>query len=263
MTVLTTLERKFGRYIPENITKYLLIGQVLSYLLVYARPEYHSYFTLTGRLLLKGEIWRLVTILIAPASESVLFVVFAWYFFYILGTALEQQWGSFRYVVYLALSYFAVILFSLLFQNVSIASGSLYLSLFLAFAYLNPNFKLLLFFIIPIKLKWLAYIAWAGLIATILLGSIQTKILTLLSISNFLIFFYEDLLYTVRTGFKGASHGPKKALHKEKPHHICAVCGKNERDNPDMEIRYCSTCFPQTCYCGEHANNHQHKRAVN
>lgn len=263
MTALSTLERKLSKYIPENITKYLLIGQVLSYLLVYARPEYQHYFFLTGRLLFKGEFWRLVTILIAPTSENIIFVVFAWYFFYLLGTALELQWGSYRYVIYIAISYIAVVLFSLVFQDVSISSGFIYVSLFLAYAHLNPNFRLLLFFIIPVKIKWLAYLAWAGLIATILFGSLPTKILTILSVSNFLIFFYADIAYAIKTGFKGASSGPKRALHKAKPHHICAVCGKNERDNPDMEIRYCSTCFPETCYCGEHANNHQHKRAVN
>lgn len=263
MTILSILERKLGRYIPENITKYLLIGQVLSFLLVYARPVYQSYFSFSGALLFKGELWRLFTILVAPVSESIIFVVLVWYFFYLIGTALELQWGSFRYVVYIALCYLFVVLFSLFFPSISIPGGFFFLSLFLAFAHLNPNFRLLLFFIIPIKIKWMAYLIWASLIVTVFLSALPLKVLTLLYVSNFLLFFYSDILYSLKTGFKGASSRPKQVLHKEKPHHICAVCGKNERDNPDMEIRYCSSCFPQTCYCGEHANNHQHKRAVN
>ncbi len=263
MAFLHTLERKIGKYIPDNITKYLLVGQIVSYVLVYARPEYEKYFLLTGKQLFHGELWQLVTIFFAPASQSVLFVIFVWYFFYLFGTALELQWGSFRYVTYIVIAYILVILFSLVFPDISVSSVAIYTSLFLAFAYLNPNYALLLFFIIPVKVKWFGYLAWFGIFLALLFGSFPTKVLTLLSVTNFFIFFNRELLYTFRSFFHKASGQPKKALQTKLPLHVCAVCGRNNRDNPDMDIRYCSTCFPPTCYCGEHSQNHQHKKAVN
>lgn len=263
MKILYTLERKIGKYIPENITKYLLVGQIISYVLVYARPEYEKHFLLTGKQLFQGELWRFFTIFFAPASESVLFVIFVWYFFYLFGTALELQWGSFRYLTYIAIAYIFVILFSLVFPDISVSSVAIYTSLFLAFAYLNPNYTLLLFFIIPVKMKWLEYLAWFGILLTVLSGSLPTKILTLLAVSNFFIFFHRELRLTLGSIFNKASSQPKKTLQTKLPLHVCAVCGRNNRDNPDMEIRYCSTCYPATCYCGEHSQNHQHKKAVN
>jgi membrane associated rhomboid family serine protease len=262
MTLLSKLERRFGRYIPDNITKILIVGQVLSYVLVYANPRYGQYFLLNGNSLFRGEVWRLVTFLFGPTSESLIFVIFAWYFFYMLGTALENQWGSFRYLMYLLISYIGMLLFVIIFPDVTIANTYMYASMFLAFAHLFPNFQLLLFFIIPVKVKWLGYLIWFILLITLLFGSIPEKAVTVLSVINFFLFFHGDLRGKSHRVFRAASgsHPEKK---KGKPLHICAVCGKNEIDNPDMEIRYCSKCFPETCYCGDHAQDHQHKRAVN
>src|SRR5258706_996617 len=97
MSLLETLDRKYGRYVPNNITKILLIGQALSFVLTYIHPEYFSYLYLSGRQLFRGEIWRLVSFLFAPISQGLLFFLLALYFFYLFGTALENRWGSFRY----------------------------------------------------------------------------------------------------------------------------------------------------------------------
>lgn len=263
MNFIDKLEKRFGRYIPENITLILLVGQVLSYVLVYSSPRLFPFFLLSGESLLKGEIWRLATYLFGPVSESLLFVIFAWYFFYMLGTALESRWGSFRYLLFLAIAYIGNIIISLLFPFQVIRNSYLYTSLFLAFAHLYPNFQLLLFFIIPVKVKWLGYIAWFGLIASFIFGDISEKAVIFSSVLNFLLFFSSDLIYASRVITKGLFGKTGGKIHKGKPLHVCAACGKNELDNPDMDIRYCNSCFPDTCYCGEHIKSHQHKRAVN
>lgn len=263
MTILDKLERRYSRYVPENITKILLIGQVLSYLLVYTYPQYGQYFYLSGRLLFQGQIWRLLTIIFAPVSQSLLFVIFAWYFFYMLGTALENQWGSFRYFVYILIGYLVTVFFALIFPDIPVTNVYIFSSLFLAFAHLYPDFQLLLFFIIPVKVKWLGYLTWLGLFLSFLSGPLPVKILIMFSVLNYFIFFYRDTFYTVRAFYRGITAQPKLPLQKKKPMHICAVCGRNEINNPDMEIRYCKQCFPETCYCGEHIKDHQHKRAVN
>lgn len=263
MSFMDKLERRFGRYVPENITMILLVGQVLAYVLVYTNPTFYSYFLLIGERIYMGEVWRLVTFLFGPVSESLLFVIFAWYFFYMLGTALESRWGSFRYLVFLSIAYIGNVIFALIFPSVVVRNSYMYTSLFLTFAHLYPNFQLLLFFIIPIKVKWLGLVAWIGLLLSFLTGSIPMKILIFISVLNYFIFFYKDILLTLKIIIRGLSGSNQKGLPIGKPLHVCAVCGKNEKSNPDMEIRYCNTCFPETCYCGEHIRDHQHKKAVN
>lgn len=263
MSILEKLERKFARYVPENITMILLVGQVLSYVLVYTNPRFYQYFLLIGEKLYHGEIWRLILFALGPVSESLFFVIFAWYFFYMLGTSLESRWGSFRFLTYLLIAYIGNVLFALFFPFVPVRNTYMFTSLFLAFAHLYPNFQLLLFFIIPVKVKWLGYLAWIGLLFTILFASLPDKILVIVSVFNFFVFFSSDIVYAGKIILRGLTGSTLKSISKGKALHICAVCGKNEKDNPDMEIRYCKTCFPETCYCGEHIISHQHKRAVN
>lgn len=263
MNFFDKFERRFARFIPENITLILLVGQVVSYVLTYSSPRLYSLFLLSGESLYRGEIWRLLTFIFGPVSESLILVIFAWYFFYMLGTALENRWGSYRYLVFLLIAYIGNVIFSLLFPFEVVRNSYLYTSLFLAFAHLYPNFQLLLFFIIPVRVKWLGILAWLGLSASFILSDFSEKALIILSVLNFFIFFSGDLLHAIRVISKGLFGKQNGKLTKGKPLHICMVCGKNELNNPDMEIRYCNTCFPETCYCGEHIKDHQHKKAVN
>lgn len=263
MGFIDKLERKFGRYIPEGITKVLLAGQVVSFILIYARPDFAPYFYLTARQVLSGEIWRLAVVLFTPLSGSLLFVALAWYFFYFFSTMLENHWGSFRYLLYVLISYIATIIFALLFPDAIITNLYIYTGLFLAYTHVFPDMQVLLFFILPIKVKWLGYFAWASLLASFLLGPLELKTQIALSVSNFLLFFYADILPGIRSVFGGTTSRKKTSLIKEKPLHVCSVCGQNEIDNPYMEIRYCNKCNPMTCYCGDHIAKHQHKRLVN
>lgn len=260
MGVLDKLERNYGRYVPENLTKIMLAGQVAGFVLMYSRTELASYFLFTGKLLLRGEIWRLVFFPFAPVSDNVIYVFFALYFFYLFGSELESRWGSFRYLVYILISIIASILFALIFQDIPVSNVYIYTSLFLAFAHLYPDYQLLLFFILPVKVKWLGYLAWFGMIVSFISGPPAFSVLIFCSVVNYFIFFFGDLRFTFRSLFGGKFIASKR---REKPLHVCAVCGTNEIDNRNMEIRYCSQCVPTTCYCGEHVNHHQHKRVVN
>lgn len=251
------IEKKLAPFTPQNITLFLIAGQTISYLLITAHPENSGYFSLTGALLFQGQIWRLVTALFAPISTNLLFFALTMYFYYLLGNSLENQWGSFRYLVYILTGYLAIISSSILFPNVPVTNSYLFTSLFLAFAHLYPEFQVLLFFILPVKIKWLGYLTWAGLALSILFGPFPQKVATILSLSNFLLFFWQDMRTTLPRNKSFVL--PKK----QTPLHVCATCGKNEIDNPTMEIRYCSQCVPTTCYCGEHIKNHQHKRSIN
>ena len=118
--------------------------------------------------MLHGEWWRLITYLFDPPRTNAIFAFFAWYIFYLMGTTLETTWGLFRYNLYLAIGYFASLAFAFLcwfatgVPGQAATNGFLYGSVFLAFARLFPDFELQLFFILPIKIKWLALLTWIG-----------------------------------------------------------------------------------------------------
>lgn len=258
--LLNFLEKKFGRFAISNLTYYLIIGQVLAFVFIYLNPDKRNLFYISGDLLLKGDWWRIVTFLFLPLSSDILFTAFIWYIYYLYGTALETQWGSFRYLLYLFISIIATILLALIFPEVQLSNSYIYTSLFLAFAYLHPNFILYILFILPLKVKWLALVAWIFLGVNFLGGSLATKATILFSIINFLIFFGEDLWSNLKSRLSQNSLSVSKVTRKGKPNFICAVCGTNEIKNPDMEILYCSDCNPGTFYCGDHLQTHSHKK---
>jgi hypothetical protein len=141
------------------------------------------------------------------------------------------------------------------------SSTYLNLSLFLAFAHLFPNFELLLFFVLPIKIKYLGWLQWAFLGFTILTAPFSAKLAALASVVNFLIFFGPELTsqarlnnrsYHRRHQFRANKAPTKEAFHK------CTICGRTELDDPKLEFRYCAQCDGDHEYCMEHLQNHEH-----
>ncbi len=96
MRILDTLEKKLGRYALPNLTIYLIAGQTIFYVLFMTGKLDRSQIYLAADLLLAGEWWRLVTFLCDPPLSNPFFAFFAWYLFYLMGSALEEQWGAFR-----------------------------------------------------------------------------------------------------------------------------------------------------------------------
>src|SRR4029077_2272748 len=107
-----------------------------------------------------GEWWRLVSFLFTPPSGNPLLAIFALYFLWFMGGALEAQWGAFRYNVYVLIGYAMTVAAAFAFPYGAATNGYITGSIFLAFAYLFPDFQILLFFILPVKVKWLALITW-------------------------------------------------------------------------------------------------------
>ena len=255
---LDRLEGEFGDYSIPNLTNYLIAGQVIGFFLFTTHPSSLDMLTLRGDLILSGQLWRIFTFLFYPISTSLLWAALVWYFYYLLGSALESQWGSFKYLVYVLVALLGTLIAALIFPTADLTNGYLYASIFLAVGYLFPDFQLLIFFIIPVKIKWLAALMWIGIIVALIFGAVSTKVLTLLSIANFILFFGEEIFDDIKTYIHHGSHQLRQVTQKQQAYHICAVCGMNEVDNPKMEIRYCSKCNPSTCYCGEHINQHAH-----
>lgn len=288
MNWIQKLERKFGRYAINNLMYYIIILYIGGYLVDMLNPGFfYSYLSLNVEAILHGQIWRLVTFLAQPMDTSIIFLVFALHLYYMIGQHLEAQWGAFRFNLY----FFAGVLFHIIaafvvyfVTGVSMPIGTTYLnlSLFFAFAALYPNVEFLLFFIIPVKVKYLALFDGLFFGYTILQAFMPSyggapyigivyqarAIAAAVSLLNFVIFYFSSR--NVKAYSPKQIHRRKKfqkeirnaRVNKEAAKvgakHRCAVCGRTELDDPNLEFRYCSKCNGAYEYCQDHLFTHEH-----
>ncbi len=257
MNLLDKLERKFRRIAIPNLTLYLIIGQAIFFVGSRSRQIDIGRAILLPELVLEGEWWRLFTFLFIPPASSVIFIFFAWYLFYLMGSALENGWGAFRYNLFLLIGWGVTVAVSFILPSLPASNLFLGGSVFLAFAFLYPEFQLYLFFILPVKIKWLAILTWLWYGYQFLTGSWQMRLMILASVSNFLLFFGKDILWRVKTGGRAMAAQARDLTKGKEPFHRCTVCGKTDVSHPSMEFRYCSECGGLG-YCMEHILNHGH-----
>ncbi len=222
--LLNKLERKFGKFAIPNLMTIIVFGMALVYLInFFTNPEYtfnlSSLIYFDKGLILQGQVWRILTFVFDPPDSSPIFIIFALYFYWLIGSALEQQWGSFRFNVYYLTGMIGTIIAGLI---TGYATNSyLNMSLFLAFAMLYPNFEVLLFFIIPVKMKFLAWLDVILMIVSMIFSGWSERIAVLVSFLNFLLFFWGDLTGSARLFFrrigtksrKGQNHGKSWKKH--------------------------------------------------
>ena len=204
MNWLDKLERKLGRYAIPNLTVYLLVGYVIGFGIMYLMPEMIGYLTLEPALILRGQVWRLISWVLIPPSTNLISLVFLVLLYYSLGTALERTWGSFRYNVYIfsgllftVLAVFGLYTFYYFGYGVEVALSTVSLvstnyitmSIFLAFAAIYPDMEVLLYFILPIKMKWMALVYVVMAAYYFVRGGIGTRVAIGASLLNFIIFF--------------------------------------------------------------------------
>jgi hypothetical protein len=266
MPLLSKLERLLGRFAIPNLSLYLIIGQVFFWGLAMMTGFNVERIALLPAAVLAGEGWRVVTFLFFPPTLgtdvlSLVFMAFGWYMFYLMGSALEHYWGDFRYNAFIGLGWLLTV--AAAFVTPGRYASYLFLtgSVFLAFARLNPDFELLIFFILPVKIKWLALIMWLGFGFTLIVGPWAGRLAVLAATGNFLIFFAGDIANQIRTGRRRMSHQARvfaATPDEEEPRHRCRVCGKTDLGDPKAEFRYCSKCAGNQCYCADHIFNHQH-----
>lgn len=259
MALLDKLEKKLGRFSVPHLTLILVVGQVAVSGLILSQPALPDIMALIPKRVIAGELWRLLTFPFVPPGNNLVFLFFAWYLFFLMGTALDHHWGTFRYNMFLLIGYVATVSASFLTPNVPASPVFLGTSVFLAFAQLYPDFTLLLFFLLPVKIKWLAFLTWAGLCLEILFGTWAARALALAAVGNFVLFFGRDILLKARAGHRMMKTQVRKVADEDKPLHCCAVCGTTDKANPGMEFRYCTTCKPASCYCLKHLGGHVHK----
>ena len=265
---------RFG--IP-NLMLIIVIGNAAVWLLAQMDTTGQIVSLLSGSAqgILHGQVWRLITYVFVPTESRPIWLLLMLYFYYWIGTSLEHQWGTARFNLYY---WSGVLLTAIVTIAASAISGTGYpvggteyvnLSMFLAFAFLFPDTRLLLFFFIPVKIKWLAWLDIAvfviGIIQSLLVGSWLGAILPVVALLNFLVFIWPAIdAFARRQKYR---HNPqtvnfKKAVRQQQQqrgyHHKCAVCGRTDTDYPDLQFRYCSKCAGYHCFCQDHINNHIH-----
>ena len=193
------LERKYRKYAIPDLMKYIVIINAVVFVLEMLVPQSNltAKFSLNPALILRGEVWRLVTFLFIPPSSSPLWIIFTLYFYYMVGSNLEQQWGSFHFNLYYLIGVLSTIAAAFIGFG-TVTTEHLNLSLFLAFAHLFPNFEILLFFILPLKVKYLAWLNWGFIALSLIFNPLPMKLAALASVVNYFIFFGPELIINLK-----------------------------------------------------------------
>ena len=304
--MISKLERKFGKYAIRNLMKYVISLYFIGYVILLigdARgiPIYYGYLSFDIDRILHGQVWRLVTWLIQPPSVEIFSLLLAAYLYYMIGNSLENTWGRFRFNLF----YFGGVVFNMLAAVIiyivllvwsdgqihytyPISLHYINLSMFCAFGTIYSNVQFLLFFFIPIKVKYLTIIylivEFVGVLQAFLyqplLVGVCLAIMLIVSMLNYFIFFVWVLKATGRTPAaakrrrdfqKEYNSGMRESAYRSTitradngrakaviTRHKCAVCGRTELDSPDLTFRYCSKCSGNKEYCQEHLFTHTH-----
>ena len=270
----------------KNLMRYIIIANAVIWILQFFVDGILSYMVFDPGRILQGEVWRLISFMFIPISTSFLALI-AFYFYYMIGNILEVKWGSGRFTIYFFTGVFLTVVYVFVVYFVTggkyvpeayqIDAQFIYLSMFFSFAALFPDMQVLLFFILPIKIKWLALIDAAIFIYSIVTTRFPFNLLPVIAVLNFLIFCWDDVLYGIKrlieriksffrrkkkpqntVDFKQEAQKIRKAQEGSLYKHKCCVCGRTDTDHPELEFRYCSKCAGYHCFCQDHINSHIH-----
>ena len=289
MDFMQKLEKKYGRFGIPNLTKIIIGCYIVGYFLQMFNPQVMNWLSLNVTMILQGQIWRLITWIISPPSDASIFffVLSIVFFYYPIGEALERTIGTFRYTFYMLNGMLLTIIGTFIAHFISggaidIFAGYIYttyyisLSVFLAFATLYPDRQILLWFVIPIKMKWMAVVYLVIMVYTVIRyltmgsGGGYLTVPIVASLINYGIFYLTNRNLSRfnprevhrRREFRQAMR-PQGEVHHTGgsttiTKHKCAICGRTELDDPSLEFRFCSKCNGNYEYCQEHLFTHTH-----
>jgi hypothetical protein len=284
MKLLNKLERRFGRYAIRNFMKYVVALYILGLILGVASAAIMYYMlNLDFEMIRRGQVWRIITWIIPISSvQGILLTAISIYFYYMIGNAMENAWGAFRFNLY----FFTGIVFNILSSFVTYLITGISVSpsldficgtMFFAFAATYPNTQVMLYFLVPIKIKYLAWLQGAiyiyEIFTYIISGQAIMVIPLVISFANFLIYFFATRNYQrispkeyqrkanyYRQMKEGRATGNVTQFRGKNviTRHKCAVCGRTELDDDQLEFRFCSKCDGNYEYCMDHLFTHEH-----
>lgn len=266
---------RFG--IPR-LMLYVVIGNVAVWL--FSAMDTTGLLTMSlafsAREILQGQVWRLVTFILVP-DDSSFWLLLMLYFYYFIGSTLEREWGAGRFTIYylmgmLLTALYGFVTYAVTGQSYAMTASYINLSMFFAFATLFPDNVVLLFFVIPLKMKWLAIIdaLYFAYQIFVMLGQGygMMSFLPLVAVLNYFLFCGDQLFSAVlpqgqrqrknTTDFRREVHKLRYEQKNKNYTYKCCVCGRTDADHPELEFRYCSKCAGYHCFCQDHINNHVH-----
>jgi len=276
--LLARLERRFGRYAIHNLIGVIVGGMASVWVLSLLKPEFQDRLSLDIGAVRHGQVWRLVTFLFIPPPSSPMWVLINLYFTWWVGSSLEKRWGPFKFNAYYALGAIGTVVAAVIAGPAT--NYWLDASLFLAFATVFPEVTILLFFVIPIRVKWLGIVAALFMAYAAAVQGWGTRGSIAASMVNYALFFgghwYEVITHrgTIvrqkarleslrpasgrRPGLgSGPPSGPPPDGRPVFGDRVCALCGAREADGADIRVCSCEKCGgQQRTLCLEHARNH-------
>ncbi len=254
--ILDKLEIKYGEYAIPNLVTYLVSMQFICYIYVIylkgsSQNDFLNMISLVPAGVIKGEVWRLFSFVIIPPGFSLLSLL-ALYMLYFMGNSLEAHWGTFKFNLFFLSGYFFTVVASFLLWNMPMTNVFWITSIFLAFAYSYPDFEFFIFFVLPVKVKYLAWFTWFGFAFVLLFAPWSERIALLASIANFLMFFGKNIYHTAKYGHKKMVSHAKQVKESKKAFHKCNHCGITEHDDDYISFRFSSIDGEE--YCENHLN---------
>lgn len=286
---MKNLRKRFNRFcfahrdkgIP-NLMLYITLGTALVYIMgsVDRNLTLYNLLYFNRSLILKGQVWRLITYPLTYTAGNVLITAISLLCYYALGRAMENIWGTLRFNLFYLTGVVMMDIYAMIF-NVQASVAYLNMSLFLSYATLFPNATFLLFFIIPVKAWFLALVDLVVILLGLISSPFPYNLFPIIALANYFLFFGADVvnLFPVswqmnfRRLFRKTTQ-PKKyktipfptagsyeatvAKPKAPYNHCCTVCERTDVSDPQLEFRYCSRCSGYHCYCEDHISNHTH-----
>lgn len=252
------LEEKFKFLQIVNLPMYIVFGQGILYLAVISNSINDTDIILKGANVLSGDLVGIFPLLLYPFSppltSNYIGLFFTLYITFLISRFLEDSLGSFKLTLYIFTSYLVIVATCFIFPNHKILTQwHFYASLFIAFAYITPNFVFHLFFLFPIKVKWLSLFIWMLLIFSFIDAKNGVNRMQVISaVLPFVIFFGKDIFVRLKQKQKRVEYASIVKEVVGKGRHKCIECNKTELTDPELDFRYKEVDDDLICYCVEH-----------
>ena len=239
MRWLDKLERRIGFLAIPGLTRILVGFAVLVFALAWLLPGFTTMLTLDPVKIRHGEVWRLVTYIFVPQTLSPIWILFALWFLWFIGEGLERAWGAFRFTLYFLVGMIGTTAAAFFFGS-NFSNGMLITSLFFAFARFYPDEVIYILFILPVKIKWAAWVVAAFLLVGFVINPMSYRMALVAAFANYLIFFGPEFFFEARQRREASTRRKRfesPGRDEAEPLHKCAVCGATELSDPNLEFR--------------------------
>ena len=203
--LLDRLERKLRKVTIRNLMLVVVIGTAIVWLTDFIVANkvgvlVSPYLYFNKQLILQGEVWRVITFIFVPTQTNPLLFALALYFYWLIGTGLEKAWGSFRFDIFYFLGVACSVVSGFITGYAMV--DYLHMTMFIAYAILNPDHQVLVFFIVPIKMKLLAIFEGIVLLLMFIVGGWPDRLAMLVAFLNLAVFFAKDVVFAIRAFFR-------------------------------------------------------------